>query len=217
MSNLINITSFDCVYVNTFLGVLIDHKLKWKEHIKMITSKLSKTIAIMHRTKYLLDKNARLILYYSLFLPYVSYCCEVWGNTYKSNIDCLYLLQKKVVRIVCGVGYRDHTNELFSELRILKLIDIVKLRSACIMYKAHKKLLPNNLQLLISLDSDRNHITRQSNTFKQVFARTTLKSQCISVQGIKLWNSLENSIKSSKNIFMFRKLYKRRTFQLYRT
>ena len=109
-----------------------------------------------------------------------------------------------------NLRYRQHTNELFSELRILKLIDIVKLRSACIMYKAHKKLLPNNLQLLISLDSTRGHITRQgnSNTFKQVFARTTLKSQCISVQGIKLWNSLENSIKCAKNIFMFRKLYK---------
>ena len=135
----------------------------------MITSKLSKTIAIMNRTKYILDKNARLILYYSLFLPYMSYCCELWGNTYKSNIECMYLLQKKVVRIVCGVGYREH-----SELRILKLIDIVKLRSACIMYKAHKKLLPNNLQLLISLESHRGHITRQSNnnTFKQVFART---------------------------------------------
>ena len=60
----INDTNIEMVYVNTFLGVLIDHKLKWKEHIKMITSKLSKTIAIMHRTKYLLDKNARLILYY---------------------------------------------------------------------------------------------------------------------------------------------------------
>ena len=109
----------------------------------------------------------------------------MWGNTYKSSIECMYLLQKKVVRIVCGVGYREHTNELISELRILKLIDIVKLRSACIMYKAHKKLLPNNLQLLINLHSDRGHITRQSNTFKQVFARTTLKSQCISVQGIQ--------------------------------
>ena len=182
----------------------------------MITSKLSKTIAIINRTKYILDKNARLILYYSLFLPYMSYCCEVWGNTYKSNIECMYLLQKKVVSIVCGIGYnREHTNELFTELRI----HIVKLRSACIMYKAHKKLLSNNLQLLISLDSDRSHITRQSNTnsntFKQVFARTTLKSQCISVQGIKLWNSLENSIKSAKHIFMFRKLYKIQIFQLY--
>ena len=60
----INDTNIEMVYVNTFLGVLIDHKLKWKEHIKMITSKLSKTIAIMNRTKYILDKNAPLILYY---------------------------------------------------------------------------------------------------------------------------------------------------------
>ena len=96
----INDTNIEMVYVNTFSGVLIDHKLKWKKHVKMITSKLSKTIAIMNRTKYILDKNARLILYYSLFLPYMSYCCEVWGNTYKTNIECMYLLQKKVVRIV---------------------------------------------------------------------------------------------------------------------
>ena len=129
----------------------------------------------------------------------------------------MYLLQKKVVRIVCGVGYGEHTNELFSELRILTLIDILKLRSVCIMYTAHIKLSPNNLLLLISLDSDRGHITRQNNTFKQVFARTTLKSQCISVQGIKLWNSLENLIKSANNILMFRKLYKRKIVLLYRT
>ena len=103
------------------------------------------------------------------------------GNTYKSNIECIHVsaAEESSKNIVCGVGNRDHTNELFSELRTLKLIDIVKLRSACIMYKAHKKLLPNNLLLLISLDSDRGHITRESNTFKQVFARTTLKSQCI--------------------------------------
>ena len=108
------------------------------------------------------------------------------GNTYKSNIECIHVsaAEESSKNIVCGVGNRDHTNELFSELRTLKLIDIVKLRSACIMYKAHKKLLllPNNLLLLISLDSDRGHITRESNTFKQVFARTTLKSQCISVR-----------------------------------
>ncbi len=64
----INDTNIEMVYVNTFLVVLIDHKLKWKQHVKMIISKLSKTIAIMNRTKYILDKNAHLILYYSLFI-----------------------------------------------------------------------------------------------------------------------------------------------------
>ena len=77
-------------------------------------------------------------LLFIISVIYMSQCCEVWENTNKSNIECMYLLQKKVVRIVCGVGYREHSNELFSELRILK-IDIVKLRSACIMYKAQQK------------------------------------------------------------------------------
>ena len=34
----------------------------------------------------------------------MSYCCEVCGNTYKSNIECMYLLQKKVVRMSCLVS-----------------------------------------------------------------------------------------------------------------
>ena len=42
-------TSNVTVCVNNFLGVLIGRKLKWKEHINMITSKLSKTIAITER------------------------------------------------------------------------------------------------------------------------------------------------------------------------
>ena len=31
----------------------------------------------------------------SLFFPHIDYCCEVFGNTYTSNIQCLYLLEKK--------------------------------------------------------------------------------------------------------------------------
>ena len=53
-----------------------------------------------------------------LFLPYISYWCEVWGNAYKTTMDCIYLLQQKAVRIVCNVG--EHTNKLFFDLYVLK-------------------------------------------------------------------------------------------------
>jgi len=211
----LNDTDIEMVYVSKFLGVLIDHKLNWKKHISMIKSKLSKTIAIMHKAKYVLNKKARLILYYSLFLPYLSYCCEVWGNAYKTTIECIYLLQKKVVRIVCNVGYREHTNNLFCELHLLKLVDLVKLKSSMIIYNASKKLLPTNLQLLIKTSSDNSHDTRQSKNLRQVFARTTLKSQCIYVHGIKLWNSLDSNTQCAKNIHIFQRLYKKKIFQLY--
>ena len=78
-----------------FLGILIDDKLNCKEHIGMIKSKLSKNIAVIYRAKYLLDKNSLFILYCSLFLPYISYCCEVLGNTYNTYINGVYILQKR--------------------------------------------------------------------------------------------------------------------------
>ena len=71
----------DLVYTIKFLGVLIDNKLNWKDHIDMIKTKLSKNIGIMYKAKYVLNRTSSMILYCSLFLPYVTYCCEVWGNT----------------------------------------------------------------------------------------------------------------------------------------
>ena len=88
-------TILDRVYVTKFLGILIDDKLNLKEHIGMIKCKLSNTSAVIYRAKNLLDNNSLFILYCSLFLRYISYRCEVWGNTYKTYINGVYILQKR--------------------------------------------------------------------------------------------------------------------------
>ena len=83
------ITADICVRINkekikrvnstTFLGVVIDCKLNWKSHILSVRSKLSKCCAIMYRASSLINKHGMHILYYSLFMPYIMYCAEVWG------------------------------------------------------------------------------------------------------------------------------------------
>ena len=130
------------VYVTKFLGILIDDILNWKEHISLICSKISKCIAIIYKAKQLLDKESLVMLYDSLFVPHLTYCSDIWGNTYKTNINCVYLLQKKVLRIVCNVDYRYYSNVLFKELRILKLFDSIELKTAMLMYKANNKSYP---------------------------------------------------------------------------
>ena len=72
------------------------------------------------------------------------YCAEIWGNTYAANLKCLVLLQKKVVRLISDAQRLEHTSRLF--LRILKLPDKVKLKTAEIMYKAFNNSLPNNIK-----------------------------------------------------------------------
>jgi len=52
---------------------------------------------------------------------------------------------------------------------------------------------------------------------RQHNARTKLKSMCISICGVILWNSLNNSIKENVNILQFKKRYKRSIFDKYRS
>ena len=103
------------VRATQFFGVFIDEKLTWKYHIiiSLVRSKLSKTVGILYRIRHLLNRYALFILYCSLFLPYLTYCAEIWGNTYKSNTHCIFILQKKIVRIVYSANFRDHTDVTF--------------------------------------------------------------------------------------------------------
>ena len=78
-----------------FLGIIIDNKLTWKPHIDTLKRKLSKIIAILYKLKGLINKEFLQTLYCSLFFPYLIYCVEVWGNTYKTIIHPIYMLQKK--------------------------------------------------------------------------------------------------------------------------
>ena len=78
-----------------FLGVQIDEGLNWKEHIKLVTSKLIKVSGIIFRTKRVLNYDSLYTLYRSLFFPYINYCSEIWGNTYKTKLNSIILIQKK--------------------------------------------------------------------------------------------------------------------------
>ena len=79
------------VYKTKFLGVMIDSKLNWKDHVAMVKSKLSKSIAIMRKAKHLLDRRSGMILYFSLFLPYLS-CCAQPGQTGLFTQSCCDLV-----------------------------------------------------------------------------------------------------------------------------
>ena len=94
----INKEKINRINYTQFLGVVIDDKLNWKSHILSIRSKLSKCCAIMYRASSLINKHGMHILYYSFFMPYIMYCGEVWGNTCATNIHCLVLLEKRVIR-----------------------------------------------------------------------------------------------------------------------
>lgn len=202
-------TVIDRVYVTKFLGVLIDCKITWKDHITSIASKLSKSIAIIYRASLILNDSAIYTLYCTLFLPYLNYCSVVWGNTYKTTIMPLVLKQKRIVRIICRAKFLEHTDELFRNLKVMKLSQLIDLNTSVFMFKAFHEQLPQNLQNYFVRTRNHDYDMKNKKNFYQKFVRTRKKQLCISISGVKLWNSLSDCLKSSRNIHCFKRLYKK--------
>ena len=211
----INGVEIERVYENKFLGIIIDERFSWKSHITHVQSKLSRSIYVLNKVKLVLDQKSLRILYCSLVLPYLNYCTEVWGNTYKTSLHSLTILQKKAIRIIHNVRYLDHTNPLFIRSKLLEFTDLVEFQTTQIMFKAKINILPLNIQKLFS-DREGGYNLRGKLNFKVNSVRTTRKMFCISICGVRLWNSLSGEIKECPNINQFKIKYKEWIFTRYR-
>jgi hypothetical protein len=208
----INNVKLEQVTDTKFLGVFIDDKLNCHKQIQHVQTKIAKSVSIMYRVKYLLDEAALLTLYSSLVLPYLSYCVEIWGNTYVTNLKSIIILQKRAVRIIGKAEFKSHTSPLFYKFRLLKMVDIVKLNTCIVVYKPYYSLLNSRLAKLFIRS---NSSTRQGNKFYVQFKRTRLKSFSISCCGVKLWNDLDNILTNLKSITLFKSHLKRSFVEAY--
>ena len=111
------------------MGVYIDEHLTWKDHIIYISENISKSVGILHRSRFNLSSKTKLSLYYTLIYPYITYCNLAWSSTYLTNLNKIFYLQKRAVRIITNAEFRAHSDLLFTQLGIdiLKLIHFMLL------------------------------------------------------------------------------------------
>ncbi len=88
---------------------------------------------------------------------------EIWGNTFKTNLQPIYIMQKQAKRIVNNVGFYHHTNKLFFKLRALKFTDLVELKTAQMIYKSRNNLLPGNTQKMFKERDGRDELRGEFN------------------------------------------------------
>ena len=76
-----------------FLGIMLDSDMVWTSHTNLVCMKLSKTIGIIKRLKYIFPNKILFSQYNSLFIPYIQYSLLLWGSKY-SNVE---KLQKRAI------------------------------------------------------------------------------------------------------------------------
>ena len=118
-----------------FLGVILDEKLQWSDHINYVKNKIPKSLDIIYKAKKHFSPKSLIKPYNAFILPYYIYCVEVWGSALSTVIDPLIKLQKKIIRVIINSHYLAHTHDLFLVNNILPFNTLVQYRIGLIMFK----------------------------------------------------------------------------------
>ena len=177
-----------------YLGVFLDDRLKFKEHIRYVGSKVSKAVGILNRLKSQLPFFTMRTLYHTLVHPYFNYCNLIWGGTYRSHLHPLIIIQKRIIRIIFNRPYLDHTNPLFFDGKILKIEDLYKYNLGKFMFLNQNDPIYQN---------NNAYDLRSQDLLVPQFERLTTTQHSVHFQGPHLWNQLPIELGNSNSLNIF--------------
>ena len=92
-----------------YLGLIVDDKLKWEEHIEYIyiSSKIIRNIGVLKQTRAFIPQHSLQTLYRTMIEPYFRYCNIVWGQCNKTLLEKLQTVQKKAATIIVSLRHED--------------------------------------------------------------------------------------------------------------
>ena len=85
--------ALECKEFIKYLGVLIDFRLSWNNHIDAVLLKISKTVGLLSKLRYTAPFHTLISIYNSLIAPYLRYGLIAWGQAAKSRLDKLLVLK----------------------------------------------------------------------------------------------------------------------------
>lgn len=104
-----------------YLGLLIDRRLTWKDHVSKIANN---THVKMLKLYPLINKNSKLPIESSLSIfkyiirPSLTYACQIWGGTAPSNFQKLQVIQNKFLRWTVKAPWFIRNDQIHHELQI---------------------------------------------------------------------------------------------------
>ena len=85
------------------------------------------------------------------------------------------------------------------------------MKTALFMYQVSKKSLPSNLLANFHIKQKNEFYNLRSKSkemFELKYVRTEQKQMSLSIHGVKIWNSIDEDIKTCKSIHIFKSKYK---------
>ena len=109
-----------------------------------------------------LPRSCLRTLYFAYFNSHLSYCMHIWFPLLrKVEQNSLFVMQKCLVRLICGVPRTQHCMPLFKKEMIITLWDLIILENCKLMHRLCYNLCPRAIEKMF----DRNKYNTRSGAF----------------------------------------------------
>jgi hypothetical protein len=166
----------------------------WRHHITEHTSKLNKACYAIRLIKAFISIDVLRSTYFSYVHSIIFYGIIFWGNS--SYSEDIFIIPKRIVRIINNVGKKASCQQLFRELNILPVQSQYILSILIFVAKNKDQFVSNSQVHKIN--------TRQTTDLYIPIANLTTYQKGAYYQGIKIYNHLPKAIKNlyeNKNKF----------------
>uniref|UniRef100_A0A1B6EQJ1 Reverse transcriptase domain-containing protein n=1 Tax=Cuerna arida TaxID=1464854 RepID=A0A1B6EQJ1_9HEMI len=182
----VGIAGIDLKTNTKYLGIVIDSNLSWKPHVDQLCKKLSSGTYLLRRLNQVCTPEVTRTAYLAFFESHIRYGIASWGGTTSANLERVLLQQKRAVRCLASLGYRESCLTAFADLKILTVVALyiqeVILHTVFTLQPRHQNI--------------HHHNTRHASNFVLPPHHLSLFSKKPTYAGAKLFNLLPEELKN---------------------
>ena len=199
----LNNIQFERTSYQKHLGLLLDEKLNFKQHVDSAILKMNKGISVIKKLRHSLPRKSLLTIYKAFLRPLVDYGDIVYDQPQNESLcEKIESVQYKAALAITGAIQETSSDKLYHELGLESLKSRRWYKCLSCMFKIMKREAPNYLINLIpkceqTITTRNNHIPNyycRVDCFKYSFFPSTLND----------WFKLDNNIRNSESIEIFK-------------
>ena len=196
-----------------YLGMTIDSKLLFAEHIGQVHRKLSGILGLFYSMHNYMPRSTMMTLYYSLVYSKVCQNIIIWGAAAKCHTNKLDTALNKILRVILNVKFSINripltaTNSMYKDLKLLKFHDIYRFFLLKFIHNALYKN-PDIFDKYFSIYMPNHYYPTRHNRINLPNVRLDVGIRSTVFQACKLMNEMDDRFLEPQSAYTLKKNFK---------
>ena len=190
-----------------YLGVYLNHDLKWSHHIDQVAAKAARKLGFVRCNLRGAPVDCKKLAYVTLVRSGMEYASVIWDPPTKADSNKLEKIQRTAARwILSSYSYKTSVTSLLQQLQLESLEERRKIQRLAFMYKIlnDQVAVPaTSVDLTLSSRPSRG-VDANQQKLVTVRCHTEIYRQSYCIRTVKDWNTLPQSIVSAGSLALFK-------------